>query len=461
MSSMETTRLRNLRLRLRLSRLRRPALVVLLYAAALAASSCSASVDTREAVNVLTADGVVNPVMARYIDRGIDAAEDADATAVVIRLDTPGGLDTSMRDIVQRIEDAKVPIIVYVSPAGARAASAGTFITMAAHIAAMAPNTTIGAAHPVSSTGEDIEGHLGDKTTNELAEYIIGIAKLRDRNEDWAESAVRRSVATNQDDALDLNVIDIVATSFDDLLEQADGRTVSLPSGSTTVRTLEVPVVYNDMTLVERFLDIISDPNIAFLLISLGMLGLFIEIVHPGIFFPGVFGAIALLVGFFSLGTLPVNWAAVFLILLAFVLFFAEIVVSGFGALGVGGVVSLIMGGLLLTSTNNPDFQVSRWLIFGLAAVIGVFILTSVNALLRARRQPVALGTQTLIGRLAEARSPLDPGGMVFAEGELWTATSVEGRVEAGETVEVIGVDGIRLRVRPVRKEAQNDDRNG
>jgi membrane-bound serine protease (ClpP class) len=460
MSSMETTPLRNLRLRLRLSRLRRPALVALLYAAALAASSCSASVDTREAVNVLTADGVVNPVMARYIDRGIDAAENADATAVVIRLDTPGGLDTSMRDIVQRIEDAKVPVIVYVSPAGARAASAGTFITMAANIAAMAPNTTIGAAHPVSSTGGDIEGALGDKTTNEAAEYIIGIAKLRGRNESWAESAVRRSVATNQDDALDMNVIDIVATSLDDLLAQADGRTVSLPSGPTTVRTAGVPVVYNDMSLVERFFNILSDPNIAFLLLSLGMLGIFIEFVHPGIFFPGVFGAIALLLGFFSLGTLPVNWAAVFLIILAFVLFFAEIVVSGFGALGVGGVVSLIMGGLLLTSTSNPAFQVSRWLIFGLAAVIGVFILTSVNALLRARRQPVALGPQTLVGRRAVARSPLDPSGMVFLEGELWTATSEEGRVEEGETVEVISIEGIRLRVRPAHKEAQDDDTN-
>jgi len=460
MLDMETTPLRNLRLRLRLSRVRRPALMSLLYVGALAVLSCGASVDTREAVNVLTADGIVNPVMARYIDRGIDAAEKADATAVVIRLDTPGGLDTSMRDIVQRIEDAKLPIIVYVSPTGARAASAGTFITMAAHIAAMAPNTTIGAAHPVGAGGEDIEGTLGDKTTNEAAEYIIGIAKLRGRNETWAESAVRRSVAANQDEALRMNVIDIVAPSLDDLLAEADGHTVSIPSGSTAVRTLGVPVVYNDMSLIERFLDIISDPNIAFLLLSLGMLGLFIELVHPGIFFPGVFGAIALLVGFFSLGTLPVNWAAVFLILLAFALFFAEIVVSGFGALGVGGVVSLIMGGLLLTSTSNPDFQVSRWLIFGSAAVIGVFFLSTINALLRARRQPVALGPQLLVGRRAVARSPLDPGGIVFLEGERWTATSTEGRIEEGETVEILGVDGIRLRVRPVRKEAKDDDTN-
>ncbi len=454
---MKTTPLRNLRLSLRLSRLRRPALMSLLYVGALAAFSCGASVDTREAVNVLTADGIVNPVMARYIDRGIDAAEDADATAVVIRLDTPGGLDTSMRDIVQRIEDAKVPIIVYVSPTGARAASAGTFITMAAHIAAMAPNTTIGAAHPVGAGGEDIEGTLGDKTTNEAAAYIIGIAQLRGRNETWAESAVRRSVAANQDEALRMNVIDIVAPSLDDLLAQADGRTVSLPSGSTTVRTLGVPVVYNDMSLIERFLDIISDPNIAFLLLSLGMLGLFIELVHPGIFFPGVFGAIALLVGFFSLGTLPVNWAAVFLILLAFILFFAEIVVSGFGALGVGGIVSLILGGILLTSSSNPQFQVSRWLIYGVAAVIGIFLFSIVSSVIRTRRLPPALDIFTLAGKHAVARTPLDPKGMVFIDGERWAATSVEGRVEQGEVVEIIGVEGINLRVRPVRKEEQGD----
>jgi len=460
MWDVKTIPIRNLRSKRCISRIRRLLLATAAVFGASIALSCQTSVDTREAVNVLTADGDVNPVMARYLDRGIDAAEDADATAVVIRLDTPGGLDTSMRDIVQRIEDATVPIIVYVSPAGARAASAGTFITMAANVAVMAPNTTIGAAHPVSSTGGDIEGNLGDKTTNEAAEYIKGIAKLRGRNEDWAESAVRRSIATNQDEALQLNVIDLVASSLDDLLEQANGRSVDLPSGTATVRTTGVPVVYNDMSLFERFLNILADPNIAFLLLSLGMMGLFIELIHPGIFFPGVFGAIALLVGFFSLGTLPVNWAAVFLIILAFVLFFAEIVVSGFGALGVGGIVSLVMGGLLLTSTSNPDFQVSRWLIFGLAAIIGVFFITSVNALLRARRQPAAMGTQLLVGRRGETRSTLDPGGMVFLEGELWSAVSTEGRIEEGETVEIVELEGIRLRVRPVRKEVQDVDSN-
>ncbi|MDI6856729.1 MAG: nodulation protein NfeD [Dehalococcoidia bacterium] len=424
-----------------------------LMAVALLGFACASSVDTRGAVNVLTAEGTVNPIMARYIDRGIDAAEDADATAVVVRLDTPGGLDTSMRDIVKRFNEAEVPVIVYVWPSGARAASAGTFITMAAHVAAMAPNTTIGAAHPVGAGGEDIEGTLGDKVTNEAAEYIRGIAQLRGRNADWAEDAVRRSIAANENEALEENVIDIVADNLDDLLEQADGLTVRPASGETTVRTVGVPVVHNDMTLIERFLSIISDPNIAFILLSLGMLGVFFELLNPGALFPGVLGAIALLLGFFSLGTLPINWAGVFLIVLAFVLFVAEIAVAGFGILGVGGVISLILGGLLLTSTSNPEFQVSRWLIFGMAAVIGVFFLTTIGALVRARRQPVALGPQTLVGRQAVARSPLDPSGIVFLEGERWTAVSVGGRVEEGETVEVVGMEGIRLRVRPVQKE--------
>jgi membrane-bound serine protease (ClpP class) len=345
-------------------------------------------------------------------------------------------------------------VITYVSPSGARAASAGTFIVMAGNVAVMSPNTTIGAAHPVDISGGDITGTLGDKATNEAAEYIRGIALLRGRNADWAESTVRQSIAANQDEALSLNAIDLVANNLDDLLTKADGRSVTLASGAeTTLATKDATVVNNGMTLIERFLLIISDPNIAFILISLGGLGLFIELFHPGIFFPGVFGAIALLFGFFSLGTLPVNWAGVFLILLAFVLFGAEIVVSGFGALGIGGVVSLILGGLLLTSTSNPQFQVSRWLIYGLAAVIGIFLFSIVGSIIRARRLPATLNTYALVGKHAVTRTPLNPEGLVFINGERWSAVSTGGNVEEGETVEITGIDGIRLLVRPIGKE--------
>ncbi len=420
----------------------------LLVPLVLTAVACGRSIDEKNAVHVLTADGTVDPVMSRYIDRGIDAAEDADAVAVVIRLDTPGGLDSSMRDIVQRIESSKVPVIVYVSPAGARAASAGTFITMAGHVAAMSPNTAIGAAHPVGSGGEDIQGTLGDKVTNDAVAYIKGIAKLRNRNEQWAEDAVRKSVSVDQDEAVALNVVDLVAPDLDSLLAQVDGRQVELPTGTVTLRTANAPVVKNDMTLIEDFLSLISDPNIAFILLSLGLTALAFEFLNPGTYLPGVFGAIALLLAFFSLGTLPINWAGVLLIVLAFVLFFGELLVTGFGVLGVGAVISLILGGLLLTSTSNPDFQVSRWLIYGLAGIIGVWFLMVVNAILRSRRLPAVTGAQALVGRSAIARSALDPDGIVFLEGERWRATSEGEPVREGERVTIVDVKGLRLRVR-------------
>jgi membrane-bound serine protease (ClpP class) len=432
-------------------------LAAMLVVAGAAGLSCANPVHKSDAVNVITIDGMINPVMARYLERGIGNAEDAHARALVIRVDTPGGLESSMRDMVQAIEAAKIPVITYVSPSGARAASAGTFIVEAGHVAAMSPNTTIGAAHPVDISGADITGTEGDKTTNEAAEYIRGIATLRGRNADWAEQTVRQSVAASETEAISLNAVDLVANSVDDLLTKVDGRTVTLGSGEqVTLQTKDAAVVNNGMTLIERFLLIISDPNIAFILLSLGSLGLLLELFHPGMFFPGVFGAIALLFGFFSLGTLPVNWAGVFFIVLAFVLFAAEIAVAGFGALGIGGIISLIIGGLILTSTSNPQFQVSRWLIIGIAVVIAFFIFSIANAMLRARKLPGALGTYNMIGKRAVTRTPLDPTGIVFYNGERWTATSIDGRVEKGETVEIESIDGIKLKVRPVMKEEKS-----
>jgi membrane-bound serine protease (ClpP class) len=397
-------------------------------------------------VHILTTDGDVNPVMERYIDRGIDNAEDHQATAVVIRIDTPGGLSTSMEDIVQRILAADVPVIVYVWPPGGRAASAGTFITMAAHVAAMAPSTRIGAAHPVGAGGEDIEGNLGDKVTNDAVALIKSIAHERGRNEQWAEDAVRKSVSIFQDEAVEINVVDLVADDLPSLLEAVDGRTVQLPQREIVLATRDAPLVHNDMNLAERFLDIISDPNIAFLLLSLGSLALIYEFIAPGHIFPGVFGAIALIIAFFSLSVLPFNWAGLALILVAFVLFVLELFVTSGGILGIGGVVALILGGLLLTSGNPPEFQVSKWLIYGLAAGIGAFFLFVVTSIIRVRRQP-AVVTTTLVGRQAVARSPLDPTGMVFLEGEYWSATVEEGRVEPGERVVVTGMHGLRLTV--------------
>ena len=420
-------------------------LAILLGLLVLVAAACGPGGEPG-AVHILTTDGDVNPVMERYIDRGIDNAEDNEASAVVIRIDTPGGLSTSMEGIVQRILAADVPVIVYVWPPGGRAASAGTFITMAAHVAAMAPSTRIGAAHPVGAGGEDIEGNLGDKVTNDAVALIKSIAHERGRNEQWAEDAVRKSVSIYQDEAVRINVVDLVADDLPSLLAAVDGRTVQLPQGETVLHTKNAPLVYNDMNAVENFLDLISDPNITFLLLGLGSLALLYEFMAPGHIFPGVFGAIALIIAFFSLSVLPFNWAGLALILVAFVLFILELFVTSGGILGIGGVVALILGGLLLTNGNPPEFQVSKWLIYGLAAGIGAFFLFVVTSIIRVRRMP-AVVTTTLVGRQAVARSPLDPTGMVFLEGEYWSATVEEGRVEPGERVVVTGMHGLRLTV--------------
>ena len=422
---------------------------------ALGLAGCASSIKEKNAVHVVTIDGEINPVMAGYVEGAIGAAEDSQAAAVVLRLDTPGGLDSSMRDIVQRIESSRVPVITYVWPPGARAASAGTFITLAGNVAAMAPNTAIGAAHPVGGGGEDIEGTLGDKVTNDAAAYITGIAKLRGRNVDWAESAVRQSISADEQDALQLHVVDLVKPDLPSLLAAVDGRSVELLTGPATLEVANTPIVENNMTLVQRFLLILSDANIAFILLSVGLAAIAIEMLHPGFILPAVVGSIALLLAFFSLGTLPVNWAGILLILLAFALFIAELLVQGFGALGVGGIVSLILGGLLLTSTSNPEFQVSKWLIYGWAAVIGIFFLMIMSAILRMRRMPATTGSQSLIGRTAVARSPLEPSGQVFLQGERWLATSEEGPVRVGEKVIVTSVRGLRLTVKRAPSEGE------
>jgi len=415
------------------------------------AVSCGRSVDERDAVHIAKFDAQVNPVSARFVDRVIDEAERTDAKAVVIEIDTPGGLVSSMEDIVQRIQSSKVPVIVWVAPAGAKAASAGTFITMSAHVAAMAPSTRIGAAHPINATGGDIEGDLGRKVENDAAAYARSIAEERGRNQDWAEDAVRDSVSASASEAVDLGVVDYVAQDLDGVLRQADGRTVKLGGAEITLSGLaEAPRATNNMTFVEQLLMILSDPNIAFLLLSLGGLGLLIELFNPGVLFPGVFGAISLILAFFVLGTLPVNWAGVALILLAFALFAAEFFVAGFGALGVGGILALLAGGLILTSSDQPEFRVSRWLVVATAVLCGVFLMTVVSAIIKTRRRPAAFGTLAMVGNKAIARSDLAPDGYVFVEGERWKAVAEEPDVPIarGEAVTITSVKGFTLWVK-------------
>jgi len=417
--------------------------------------ACSGAPDApRGAVHVLTADGTVNPVMQRYIDRGIDGAEQRGASAVVLRLDTPGGLSSSMDKINQRIINADVAVITYVWPQGGQAASAGTFIAYASPVAAMAPGTVIGSATPIDAGGGDIEGDLGNKIKENAAAKIREYARLNDRNAEWGESAVVEGKSATASEALELGVVDFVAETLDELLRKVDGETVALGSGrEVTLSTRNAPVVYNNTNFIENFLSVIADPNIAFLLLSLGSLALFIELAHPGSIFPGVFGVIALLMAFFALSVIPFDWAGVALIIFAFILFGLEMFLPSHGILGIGGAASLVLGGLLLTSDNPPEFQVSRWLVFSMAAALTTFVIVIVGNAMRIRRMAPLVGIETMVGKLGVARSDLDPTGFVYVNGEYWSAEAERESVREGDRVIILAVHGLKVLVRRQRSE--------
>ncbi|MBA7470639.1 hypothetical protein ES707_05926 [subsurface metagenome] len=405
-------------------------------------------------IDVLYAEGVINPVLVDYIERGIEQAEEDNAIACIIQMDTPGGLDTSMRDIVKDIVNARVPVVVYVSPAGARAASAGVFITMAAHVAVMAPNTAIGAAHPVAIGTEGEEGMsetMEEKVVNDAAAYIRSIAEAHGRNMEWAEKAVRESVSATEQEALELNVIDMVAPDLDALVSQLDGRQVTMLGGNiVTLHTQGATINHIKMNTIEDFLYAISDPNIAYILLSLATLGIMAEIFNPGLIFPGVVGGICGLLAFYSLGMLPVNYAGVLLVVLAFGLFIAEVFTTSFGLFTAGGITSLVIGSLILFK-GGPLFQVSPWLITTVVVIIAALFAFVINRAIRAHRRQASTGREELIGKTAVVKVALEPEGTVFFKGERWAAISEMGQVEPGEAVIITKVDGLKLYV--IKKE--------
>lgn len=423
-------------------------LIGLLLAASIIARAETASLR----IDVLTVKGTINPVLTDYIGRGIEQAGETGAQAVIIQMDTPGGLDTAMRDIIQSIVNAEVPVVVYVSPAGARAASAGAFITLSAHVAVMAPNTAIGAATPVA-LGGDGEAAMSDemkrKILNDAIAYIRDIAETHGRNADWAEKAVREGVSATSQEALRLNVVDMVASDLDTLIAQLNGRQVTLIDGTAvTLNTQGAPINHVKMKLIEDFLYAIADPNIAYLLLSLAMLGIMVEIFNPGLIFPGVVGAISLLLAFFSLGVLPVNWAGVLLIVLAFGLFVGEVLTTAFGLFTVGGVTALVIGSLILFKGGSPLFRVDLWLIATVTVIIAAVFAFVVNRAIRAHRKQASTGREELIGKRAVVKVALDPEGTVFYKGERWAAISEDkGSVEPGEEVIITAVDGLTLHV--------------
>jgi membrane-bound serine protease (ClpP class) len=368
-------------------------------------------------------------------------------------LDTPGGLDSAMRDIIQAILNSPVPVAVYVSPSGARAASAGVFITMAAHVAAMAPGTNIGAAHPVDVGGGDITGTMETKVTNDAVAYIQAIAQERGRNAAWAEQAVRQSASLAAAQAVEQNVVDFVARDLSDFLAQAEGRQVRTTAGAVTLELGGATIERLPMSLLERVAHALADPNIAYALFTIGIIALIAEFFHPGAILPGVTGVICLVLAFVALGSLPVNWGGIGLIVLAFVLFIADTHVAGV-ALSVAGAICFIVGSLLLFSPFSPPtpsmprLSVNPVLLVGMTGLLLGFFGFALTAALRAQRSRPATGTQALIGKVGEATTSLSPQGVVQLESEAWTADAVGESVCAGEKVEVIGVDGLRLQVR-------------
>ncbi|MFC2034279.1 nodulation protein NfeD [Chloroflexota bacterium] len=399
---------------------------------------------------VLDAKGVINPILAEYISQGIETAEERNATACIIQMDTPGGLDTAMRDIIKDIVNARVPVVVYVSPSGARAASAGVYITMAAHVAVMAPNTNIGAASPVAigpEGEEQMSETMKDKVLNDASAYIRSIAEAHGRNMEWAEQAVREAVSATEQEALELNVIDMITPDLSTLISQLNGYEVTLLGGSeVTLDTQGVSIEHIEMTWMEEFLYAISDPNIAFLLLSLASLGLFVEISNPGLIFPGVVGAICAILAFYSLGQLPVNIAGLLLIVLAFGLFIGEVFTTTFGLFTAGGVVSLVLGSLILFK-GGPLFQINPWLITTITIIITAILGLVINQVIKVYRKQATTGREELKGKPALVKVALDPVGMVLFKGERWTAESTSGRIEPEESVIIDKVDSLKLYV--------------
>jgi membrane-bound serine protease (ClpP class) len=423
----------------------RIAFFVTLVAGALLAVTAHAQAPT---VKVLKVDGTIVPIVADYIERGISQAEDENATVCIIELDTPGGLLDATEEIVQKIMNADVPVVVYVSPKGAWAASAGTFITLSANIAAMTPGTTIGAAHPVSGSGEEIPEDQMKKITEFSAKWIKTIAEERGRNMEEAQLAVTESKSFTDVDALNANLIDLRADNLESLIAEIDGRQVTLSNGATvTIDTGNYELVRDEMNFIESFLHAISDPNIAYILLSVGSIGIIAEIYNPGMFFPGIIGAISLLLAFYSLGVLDARWGGILLILLAFGLFIGEVLTTSFGLFTAGGIIALVIGSLILFPRGSPVFSVDPWLIAVVVILIAGFFAFVIQKVVRTHRRQAATGREELIGKTAVVRVALEPEGEIFFKGELWTAVSEKGRVKPGEEVIINKVDGLTLYV--------------
>jgi membrane-bound serine protease (ClpP class) len=402
-------------------------------------------------VVVATYEGVINPVTAEYLHDALAFADANQAQALVVKLDTPGGLDTSMRLIIKDMTNAPIPVVVYVSPSGGRAASAGVFITMAAHVAAMAPGTNIGAAHPVAMGGGEMDKTMKEKVENDSVAYIKSIAEQRGRNVKWAEDAVRKSVSVTEKEALDLKIIDLVVEDIPVLLTKLDGRKVTLANGSVTLQTKGVETRSFPMGWRLEALKALSDPNIAMLLMTIGTIGILAELYNPGAILPGIVGAISLILAFYSLQSLPINYAGVLLIILGIVFFVLEIKVTSYGLLTLGGIAAMTLGGLLLVKTDAPFMQVSLSFLLPMVVTAAAIMFGMAWLAMKARRRVPVTGKESMVGEIAMAKTDVAPHGQVFLHGELWEAVS-EQPIKRGDEAEVRSVEGLTLKVVPRHK---------
>lgn len=407
-------------------------------------------------IHFMEIEGVINPVTANYLDRVLNEAAAQEARLVVLMMDTPGGLDTSMRVMTRAMLNSPVPVAVYVAPSGSRAASAGLFLLVSSHIAAMAPGTNTGAAHPVAMGG-DIDEVQASKAVNDAAAYIRTLAIEHDRNADWAEQAVRDSVSATEREALELEIIEVIARDTEELIEHIDGMTVETIAGPVTLDLADAPQIDASMNFAEQFLHIISDPNIAFILLSVGSIGIIAELYNPGALFPGITGAIALILAFFSLGNLPTNWAGVALVGLGIALFIAELSAEGTGILGIGAVISILLGGIILfrpfspASPALPDLSVNPIVLGAATGSIALFLLVVVSHVMRSRKAPISTGYEHYIGQHARVYRDLNPHGRVWFEGQPWNAELPDGQVaQEGAVVRIVGVEGLTLKVEQI-----------
>ena len=429
-----------------------PVIVLLLGMAGPLAGGVFAQSPSGPHVLVIKVNGVINPVKDRYIERALKVAQESGASLLVIRLDTPGGLLDSTRDIVERLLGAPVPTAVYVSPHGARAGSAGTFITAAANFAVMAPGSNIGAATPISSTGQDLDETLASKVENDAAALIRSIAQERGRNEQLLEETVRNAASYSAQEAVAGNVADFIAEDMESLLKQLDGRTAATSQGPVMLETSGISTLDLDKTFLENLLEFLADPNVSFLLLTIGGLGIIIELFNPGLLVPVIVGGICLILAFVGLGNLPVNYAGAALIILAIVLAGAEVVIAGFGVLGIASIVSLIIGGLLLfaqfgeASPTLPYVGVNRWLIVGVSVAAGGGVIYLARQAVKSRQNRPEEASTAIVGQTGSVTIPMQPRGAVRVANDTWTAVSSDGsHIDAGEQIRVVSIDGLIL----------------